>query len=208
MAGLFDELNIPQKEIAIPYEEYFSEMNLTEEQKEERVKFSYEFEDVMLFILALVFVMDRYRYINEKYLKDELYKRYFDVANKYTYIDDSVKYYIQSFSEDTIDTTMKRKEDKWYLSNDRAMLISENEANTILNNSDFAKAIRSGKTKKKWIDIRDKRERETHLAVGGTVKPILEPFIVGDTLMNYPKDFSFSVSVEETANCRCTIKYY
>ena len=208
MARLFDELNIPQKEIAIPYEEYFADMDLTRKQKEERVKFSYEFEDVMFFILSLVFIMKKYGYINEKYLKDELYKRYFDVAKNYTYIDDSVKDYIQSFSEDTIDTTMNHKEDEWYLSNDRAMLISENEANTILNNSDFANAIRSGKTKKKWIDVRDKRERESHLAVGGTVKPILEPFVVGDILMNYPKDFSFAVSAKETANCRCTIRYY
>lgn len=208
MERLFDELNVSQKKISVPYEEYFSDMELTKEQREERVKFSYEFEDIMLFILALASVMVSYGYINEQYIKNELNKRYSEMVRQYINIDDYVNDYIRSFSDDVINTTMKHEEDEWYFSNDRAMLISENEANTILNNSDFAKAVESGKTKKKWMDIRDKRERKTHLRVGGTVKPILEPFLVGDSLMNFPKDYTYSPQAKETVNCRCSIKYY
>lgn len=207
MSADFDELNIVQKK-SMPYEEYFSGMDLTEEQKKERIRFSHEFEDVVLFIFSLVSVMISYDYINTEYIKSELEKRYSETIRHYVNADDYVDEYIRLFSDELVDTTLKHKDDEWFLSGDRAMLTAENEANTILNHSDFANAVQSGKTKKKWIDVRDRRERKSHLKVGGTVKPILEPFLVGDSLMLYPKDETYSPSMEQTANCRCSIEYY
>ena len=57
------------------------------------------------------------------------------------------------------------------------------------------------------VDIRDKRERKDHREVGGTIKPITEPFLVGDSVMDYPKDTSYGASASQIVNCRCSIKY-
>jgi len=54
----------------------------------------------------------------------------------------------------------------------------------------------------------DKRVRTTHKEVGGTSKPIGEPFYVGGSLLLYPRDFSLGASAEQTAGCRCSIEYY
>lgn len=204
-----DELKvIKQRTLSVPYEQYFSEMDLTKEEKEKRIEFSKEFEDIMLFIFALLLVMKDYGYINKDYIVSSLRQRYSDMALKYIDVDDYVEEYIGRFSEEIIDTTLKHEDDEWYLSNDRSILIAENEANSIFNHSEFSKAIKAGKTKKKWIDIRDKRERKSHLEVGGKVLPIREPFVVGDDLMLYPKDETYSPSPEQTVNCRCSVKYY
>ena len=45
----FDELN-SSKSRAIPYEKYFGEMDLTEQQKEDRIKASEKIESMMLFL--------------------------------------------------------------------------------------------------------------------------------------------------------------
>jgi hypothetical protein len=88
------------------------------------------------------------------------------------------------------------------------MYNAENEANSVKNYTDYRKAIEKGKTKKKWIDMRDKRERKTHLEVGGTVIPINEPFVVGNSLMMFPKDDSLGAADKEIINCRCSVKYF
>jgi hypothetical protein len=77
-----------------------------------------------------------------------------------------------------------------------------------MNHAEYAQAVGSGKTKKQWIDMKDSRERATHLVVGGTVLPIGDYFVVGDSLMLYPKDDSAGAGLEEICGCRCTIKYF
>ena len=88
------------------------------------------------------------------------------------------------------------------------MFIAENEANTDMNYLEYVKAVNDGKTKKKWIDMKDKRERKTHLKVGSMTIPIERPFPVGDSLMQFPKDFSLGADAKEIVNCRCSIQYY
>lgn len=207
---LLDELNNlkTKKSISIPYEDYFSEMDLTDEEKEKRIEFAIDIEDVMLFILILLSVMRENDYINESYVISILSQRYSDVVLQYIDIDEYIRDYIDTFSNDVVETTLKHLDDEWYFSDDRSILITENEANSIFNYSEFLDAIKSSKTKKQWIDIRDKKERKSHLAVGGKVLPIQEPFVVGGDLMLFPKDETYSPSAEQTANCRCTIKYF
>lgn len=206
----FDELHQPAEERlrAIPYDEYFGDMELTEEEKEKRKAFSEEFEDIMLFIFSLFLVMQEYDYINKNYMVEQLRERYSDIVLRYMDMDDYIDDYIRVFSEQTVETTIEHSDDAYYTSMDRAMFISENEANTTLNHSEFLDAIKAGKTKKRWVDIRDKRERKTHLEVGGAVLPIREPFVVGNSLMLYAKDQTYSPEAKEVVNCRCTTKYY
>jgi hypothetical protein len=89
------------------------------------------------------------------------------------------------------------------------MYIAENEANTSYAYIEYIQAIKQGKTRKQWLDIKDNKERKTHLRVGSEVKPIREPFKVGDSLMLFPKDKkTYSADDKEVVNCRCSIRYF
>ena len=208
MARLFDELNILSKNRAIPYEQYFGEMVLSKEQEKERIDTAKEFEDMMLFIFSLIAVINEYQYTNISFVIGQLKNRYQEIVALHTAIDEYLENYIEDFSEQTIQTTQDNGSDEWYLSDDRAMFIAENEANTVLNHSDFMKAVKSGKKQKKWITMRDKKVRTTHKELDSKTIKITDVFLVGNSEMFYPKDTTFGASAEEIVNCRCSIKYF
>lgn len=211
----YDELNIrPNNRRSEPYKEYFSKMSISDKEKQERIAFSEQMEEVVLYILALIETTIESGETKREYIQTQFYDKYLDVIASYMLIDTYIKQYAVDITKQIIDTTFERlsSEDKsitddYYLSNDRAMFISECEANSILNYRQYLKAVKAGKTKKKWIDVGDKRERKTHLEVGGTILPIDEPFSVGDSLLQFPKDTSLGASADEIVNCRCSIQY-
>lgn len=211
----YDELNIrPSNRRSEPYKEYFSKMSISDKEKQERIAFSEKMEEVVLYILALIETTIESGETKREYIQAQFYDKYLDVIASYMLIDTYIKQYATDITKQIIDITFERlsSEDKsitddYYLSNDRAMFISECEANSILNYRQYSKAVKSGKTKKKWIDVGDKRERKTHLEVGGTTLPIDEPFSVGDSLLQFPKDTSLGASADEIVNCRCSIQY-
>lgn len=211
----YDELNIrPSNRRSEPYKEYFSKMSISDKEKQERITFSEQMEEVVLYILALIEITIESGETNREYIQTQFYDKYLDVIASYMFIDTYIKQYALNVTKQIIDATFERfsSEDKsitddYYLSNDRAMFISECEANSILNYRQYLKAVKAGKTKKKWIDVGDKRERKTHLEVGGTTLPIDEPFSVGDSLLQFPKDTSLGASAGEIVNCRCSIQY-
>ena len=104
-------------------------------------------------------------------------------------IDFDVSEYVKQFSQDMVDTTLRNGDTPYFTSDDRAVLIAENESQNTFNRQDYIDAIKSGKTRKQWVDIRDRRERETHREVGGTIIPIEEYFLVGNSLLLYPHDY-------------------
>lgn len=211
----YDELNIrPNNHRSEPYKEYFSKMSISDKEKQERIAFSEQMEEVVLYILALIETTIESGETNREYIQAQFYDKYLDVIASYMLIDTYIKQYTLCVTKQIIDATFERfsSEDKsitddYYLSNDRAMFISECEANSILNYRQYLKAVKAGKTKKKWIDVGDKRERKTHLEVGETILPIDEPFSVGDSLLQFPKDTSLGASADEIVNCRCSIQY-
>lgn len=211
----YDELNIrPNNHRSEPYKEYFSKMSISDKEKQERIAFSEQMEEVVLYILALIETTIESGESDQEYIQTQFYDKYLDVIASYMLIDTYIKQYANDITKQIIDITFERlsSEDKsitddYCLSNDRAMFISECEANSILNYRQYSKAVKSGKTKKKWIDVGDKRERKTHLEVGGTTLPIGEPFSVGDSLLQFPKDTSLGASADEIVNCRCSIQY-
>lgn len=211
----YDELNIrPNNRRSEPYKEYFSKMSISDKEKQERIAFSEQMEEVVLYILALIETTIESGESDQEYIQTQFYDKYLDVIASYMLIDTYIKQYALDVTKQIIDATFERfsSEDKsitddYYLSNDRAMFISECEANSILNYRQYSKAVKAGKTKKKWIDVGDKRERKTHLEVGGTILPIDEPFSVGDSLLQFPKDTSLGASADEIVNCRCSIQY-
>lgn len=207
---LFDEINnLPQSNI-LSIDEYFDGIeNLTDEEREKRKKFSFEMEDVLLFIFALFLTMKDFSYINEEYIEVQLRTKYLALVRKYGVdIDLDVSEYIEQFSRETVEVTLKNGDTQFFTSDDRAVLIAENESQNTFNRQDYIDAINSGKTKKQWLDIKDNKERKTHRKVGGTILPIKEYFLVGDSLLLYPHDHSMNPEVKETANCRCSIRYF
>lgn len=206
---LFDKNNDLSERGAIQIDEYFEEMELTNEEKNGRKKFAESMEEVMLFIFALFSVMKEYGYQNNDFITRQLQRRYSETILKFMELDGYFEEYIKKFSKDTIDITIKHENENYYTSEDRAMLISENESHFAFSHKEFSDAIKSGKTKKQWMDVRDNRERKTHRAVGRMILPINEPFLVGKSKMMHPKDAeTYGADAEEIVNCRCSARYF
>lgn len=207
MTSEIDEINEISKTLSIPYEQYFDEMELTEEQKKQRINLAKDLENDMLFFFSLILVLKEYSYTEFQFAIDSLLTQYKAHLGQYMDIDEYINDRVNQFATDTLETTQKHIDDDWFTSNDRAMLIAENEANASWNYEDYRNAIKQGKTKKKWITMRDKRVRHTHQKLDGKTIPINSIFLIGNSEMYFPKDESFYPETTETANCRCSIKY-
>lgn len=204
----FDKINaLDSNRRSEPYKEYFDKMSISDKQKKLRIAFSEQMEEVILYILSLIETMIESESIDQKYVEDELLERYLLIADTYFPVDDYITDYARQFAHEVVRATFDHTDEEYYLSKDRAMFISECEANTSLNYKEYTDAIKAGKTLKTWKDVGDKRERKTHLEVGGTTIPIMELFAVGDSLMLFPKDSSAGATSKEIVNCRCSIEY-
>lgn len=209
MARESDELNAPEKNNrSVPFDIYFGEMELTKEQKEKRIAVAEELDELMLFLFALIANMLETDSIDRNYILVQVNQRYLNIAGEYVDVDEYTEDYIKRFSDTFVKTTFDSIDDSWYLSADRAVFVAENESETTWNYEEYKQAIKSGKTKKQWDDVRDNKERKTHREVGGTIIPIEDIFVVGNSLMRYPKDDLLGASASEIINCRCTIKYF
>ena len=205
----YDELNkLVGMNRSEDYEDYFGIMDLSDSDKEKRIELAERLEDNFLLVLAFLFTMQQYQSINWQTIRTRFESAYRDALEGVIILDEYLDSYIRQFSYDVTKSTQNHANDPYYYSMDRSRLMAENEANTAWNYSDFQSAIQNGYTRKQWIDIRDKKERETHRKVGRTVIPIEELFSVGSTFMRFPKDQAFSPPASETANCRCSIRYF
>lgn len=102
----------------------------------------------------------------------------------------------------------KNIDDSYWLSVDRATLIAENESNNVTNHTEYTDALENGFKYKIWHTQEDERVRVTHVPLNGAKKPINEPYIVGDSLMLYPKDQeTYDADASEIVNCRCSVSY-
>lgn len=210
-----DELNIPIyepeeiefKERSVPYKQYFGEMNIGREQKEERIDFSKQMEDKLLFLFSLFAVMNEYGQIDVEYLEEVIRLAYIEVISQYIEVDDYLNGYINQFASQTVQDTLSNIDKDYFLSNDRARYVSENEANTSLNYKDYITAIMNGKAKKEWHTMEDEKVRKSHRKLDEKTISIAEPFVVGDSLMLFPKDTSLGAEAREIVNCRCWITY-
>lgn len=215
----FDWLNVlsenERKRISrkkIPVHEYFEDMQISEEQKQKRIRLANLLLADVLFLFALS------KGNNDKqYLAKSFQNRYTESVKSVAQQDKELSRYIRKVCENIVDTTLKntkksgdltnRVGDKYMTSIDRAMNIAENEANSILNNDEYRSAIKNGCTKKKWISFGDERVRTDHADVDGEIMDIYKPFHVGGYLMMFPKDDSLGAGLEEIVNCRCSVEY-
>lgn len=228
----FDEINklSEKRQRSLPYEQYFGEMELSDEQKEKRIELAKALEKQFLF----VFTMIRSDIVagntpDKDYYSEMLSRRYFDTLilfglivgrlnpkndsernlknkpNVNSYSKD-IKRYVDDISDKMIDSTIKNKDDAYTFSQDRIRFASENESNTIMNSKEYSDAIAEGYKRKQWITEKDDKVRNTHRYVDDEIIGIHDLFDVGDCQMRFPRDAD-NGSADEIVNCRCTIKY-
>ena len=209
----FDELNQLKR--------FFSTMEISEEEKNKRCDLAYLFYDAIWYTFMLVRAEnDLARIRNEResiingnntvnYDIDEtsfritLQNRLEDVLNH-----KDIPYepeYLSRLVKDITDTTIRHTDDLYYLSKDRALVIAQNEANTVYNHADYESARQSGKQYKVWITQSDEKVREAHAEVDMMRIPIDEYFNVDGDTMRYPHDYN--ASPQNIINCRCVCRY-
>lgn len=206
----FDELNrLNDTQKAVDYEEFFGGMDISEDSRDERIDMANRLEEAFLFVMALMFTMQQYESVDWNQAEEEFRNAYTQVLVDDGNYDDYMEQHVQQFSQEVTESTRRNQIDPYYYTSDRAKFMAENESNVAASHSEYANAVEAGMTQKQWIDIRDDRERETHLEVGRQIIPIDEPFQVGNSLMMYARDTqTYSAEPKEYINCRCTTRYF
>lgn len=209
---MFDELNYfdyDVEEIEQKLKAYFKEMpNITDEQVEERADIGKEIFNLMLMLMFLAQGSSTVGMVQDiDYYTEMIQRRYTDIVDDKYGMDSYYSEHIDNFALQTVNTTLEHITDEYYTSQERALNIAENEANSIANYADYRKAVEAGKTGKKWLTQHDKKVRKTHNEVDGEIKPIDKPFIVGASLMMFPHDESLGADAKEIIHCRCHIDY-
>ena len=220
----FDNINILKRR-SLPYEEYFGDMQLTSEQKKKRRELALILEDYIMIFFDVIYMGYMQDISNEIVAKQDLtYNLYNILADKgFFESEDELDKYIA----DTVNNAYTSTQDNlvnhfddydytgngpYWVSEDRAMFVAENEANTLFNSQEYMEAKANGYTHKIWMAYPDDRVRPTHVDVDGAKIPIGSYFDVGRARMLYPKDVTSELSTgadcpEEVVNCRCTVIY-
>lgn len=193
----FDELNKLKR--------YFSVMELPQSEKDKRVSLGNLFFDAFFY----VFMLMRAEVKLDGEIDKDYYIRTLDGRIRDILESKELPYdeeYIPRLTEDVVDATTRHLDDPYYFSKDRALLVAQNEANTVMNSVDFANAKSSGKKYKRWITEKDSRVRLSHEEVDETKIPIDDYFHVGNDNLKFPHDY-MNGSPENLINCRCTCLY-
>lgn len=203
-----DELNV------IPIEQYFGEMELSEEEKEKRIDLAEEL-DLIFFYLFLVIQAEQKlgKEHDIDFYTDLILDKYADsveevlgaIEGKQAQAD--IQEYIKNISREIVQTTIDHVGEEYYTSHDRATYVAENEANTVANTYQLQKAITDGYTTKTWITLKDNKVRHTHFLADGETIGIYDLFEIGSSKMAYPKDSSHGAKAREIVNCRCSLRY-
>lgn len=206
----FDNLNglvftKRSKDRAMPISQFFGEMNLPEEDEEKRIKLAENLEVMMLTFFELVMMYGGVTPDNYDYLSGYLMNLYQQNLLIYVPIDEYLMTKTAVFADEVTRTTQDHADDEWFFSDDRALLIAENESQGTWEYEEFAEAVESGKTRKTWVAIIDKVTREWHREVNGKTIPIEDYFEVGGDLMLFPGDQNASEA--NLASCRCHCRY-
>lgn len=207
--NFIDELNnMKENDYQEYFQKYFSVMDISKIQEDNRIEFSKEMKNIMIDFLIFVLLYINYEtQENLSVIENQFKSRYKDLVSKYNYIDSSLSKYIDDFSEIMLECTLENYDKKRTFSSDRVLNIAVNEANSIFNYSEYKDALINGKTSKTWITRMDNKERDTHKAMRNITIPIYDLFQVGDAEMRYPHDIMAFDHPEELAGCRCSIIY-
>nr|DAF78795.1 MAG TPA: minor capsid component [Caudoviricetes sp.] len=192
----------------IDYETYFGEMDLSDEEKEDRKKLAEKFEKIFVMLFALLSGKEETEITT---ITKEFIIRYESIATQYcktkktpSYITDYARYIVN----EVVDATTQNTEVEYFTSQKRAKNVAANEANAVGNYRLQTEMVKQGYKTKEWRSKEDSHVRPTHAEVDRKRIDIFEPFEVGNSLMMFPKDHSLGAEVKEISNCRCSVKYY
>lgn len=208
-----DELNNLQTEQdKQKIRDYFEEMDLEPEEIEKRVNMANDIDQLYLVLFLLitttVAIGDDPSADNE-YWVDYLTRGYSEVLekNNFDFEEPYITGHIDQVVGDILTTTYEHIASDYYLSHERALSIATDESNAIGNYEYHISQIKAGYTRKRWVAMKDKKVRHTHVWVDGQETDIQKPFIVGGYEMLFPLDQSLGADAKEVVNCRCTCKY-
>jgi len=192
---------------AIPYDEYFGKMYISPEEMNTRIDLAKQIEDVMLWVFAYwIIAKDADIPIDE--VKQDARDKLISVIARHTKLDPYLEEHINKVIDEVVDVTARRADsDAYWTSQDRAMLIAEDEANAFENYNKYREAKAQGKTKKVWLTELDDKVRLSHELSEGQTVDIDGLFLVGGSQMRFPKDTMYDPAPEEIINCRCVCEY-
>lgn len=200
---------IPNDELhteKIVYETYFGEMEISDEEKKERLELAKELEPIFIsFFYAFLESGE-----DEDNFLQSLSAEYEKVALEFLKVREPpayIKEYSEKITEDIIRTTVENKDTPYFTSVERAMNIAANEANTIGNYREYTRMVKQGYKYKTWITMLDDKVRHTHAEANGYKVGIFDSFHIGASEMSFPRDYSLGAGAEEIVNCRCSLKY-
>lgn len=197
----FDELHA----LKIKYSEWFGDMEITETEKKERESLAEEIE--ILFMALFLMAIDEQ---DKQFCLDYARNQYKQLCNKFLDTNKTSAYinqYVNMITENILDVTLDNIKSDYYTSQDRAIFIAANEANTIGNYREQVQKIKNGYKFKTWMTQGDDKVRPTHVLVDNTKIGIFEPFSVGDSKLMFPRDYSLGADSNEIINCRCVAIY-
>lgn len=207
----FDKVNRLRDaaESQMTYEQFFGEMDLTDEQKRKRIQIAEDIEDdVMIFFLLYALSLERNVEVDHARAVEELkenLRKSLELSNIQMAV--IMSYLVDVVDEEARVTAERYRDDPYWTSDERAKTIARNDANTVMFSQEFQDAVASGMTGKRWVTMGDERVRKTHVAVDGEIVPINDPFVVGNSLLLYPRDMSLNPDPDEVVNCRCSVSY-
>lgn len=197
----FDELHA----LKIKYSEWFGDMEITETEKKERESLAEEIE--LLFMALFLMAIDEQ---DKQLCLDYARNQYKQLCNKFLGANKTSAYinqYVNMITENILDVTLDNIKSDYYTSQDRAIFIAANEANTIGNYREQVQKIKNGYKFKTWMTQGDDKVRPTHVLVDNTKIGVFEPFSVGDSKLMFPRDYSLGADSNEIINCRCVAIY-
>lgn len=206
---------------------WYSRMNATQKEKDERRDLSLIFADIILMYFILIeqndFTYDqkydwlepRLRYVAENFVEAEnlAYVNDWSRQEAEKIIEATDKHLVEPQTDDSETITFEEfdvsiPESEYWTSDIRGILIGMECASSVANYRELYDALQRGFSRKVWITEADDRVRPTHREVDHDDIPITDLFLVGESYLLFPGDVSNGAAEEEVANCRCHCRYY
>ena len=166
----------------IDYDTYFGEMDLSDEEKEDRKKLAEKFEKIFVMLFALLSGKEETEITT---ITKEFIIRYESIATQYckakktpSYITDYARYIVN----EVVDATTQNTEVEYFTSQKRAKNVAANEANAVGNYRLQTDMVKQGYKTKEWRSKEDSHVRPTHAEVDRKRIDIFEPFEVGNKI--------------------------
>ena len=185
------------------YEEYFSSVDVPQIERDKRVQLAEDIDDSYDELFDLIMLMAAMsQAIDREYLYGYLQTRIADVGDGSDYLNE----YASVTAREVVDTTLDHEGEEYFTSEERKLLLSAGDAQTIANYEQLEKAIKQGKTHKTWRSELLKTTRKEHSEMHGKTIPIKEMFVFSDCEMTFPHDV-LNGTARQISNCKCSCEY-